>query len=214
MRNTRDFGSAYRRKRAEKPPLSPLLFPSQLRSGKHAWPSLEKSWEFNHPKEFLLAWELPLHWVLPAQTLMTSKEHQTGWDLLTLIRCPPAWQEIPSFHSSASTKTDARVCGLEGWKMHQYRLVDSCSSPNNAALKMPITALHEGKALYSFMLLLSQWLKLLVGLVFLIEWNKRVVSTFILKLWSLNLLENYLWDLWISYLHRSSHLYLLLYIWP
>lgn len=50
LRNARDFGSAYRRKRAEKPPPSPLLFPSQLRSGKHAWPSLEKSWEFNHPK--------------------------------------------------------------------------------------------------------------------------------------------------------------------
>lgn len=52
------------------------------------------------------------------------------------------------------------------------------------------------------------------GWFFLTESNKRVLFTFILKVWDLDLLENYLWDLRISFLHRSSHLYLLLYIWP
>lgn len=135
---------------------------------------------------------------------------------------PPAWQEIPSFLSSASTKADARVCGSEGWKLHQHRRLKTASAQACRFLLLSIllpwkclSKFYIKERLYAPLPFIVPVTLIVDGVgFFLIEWSKRVLFTFILKLWGLDLLENCLWALWISYLHRSSHLYLLLYIWP
>lgn len=108
--------------------------------------------------EFLLAWELPSCSALPAQALLTSKEHQTGWDPLSrrhatlqpgkkslraLALRPPKW--VQGFVAQEAENN----CTGTG-------LVDSRSSPEHAALDAPSTDIHKGKALGSFTLVSSQ----------------------------------------------------------